>query len=633
MSYVDVFGANTLPPSELGYHALTITTDTTVVWPYNADSTSTTLAKINNVSCDAGNALTLPDATQVSTGEDFLIRNVGANALTVKSAGGVTVATVASGAASYFYLTDNTTSAGVFGVIGFGVGTSTADAASLVGYGVKAIGNTLNQSHPVVPTASGITIGSTYRSKLVVFTGGSATFNLTAASTLGDDFFALIRNDGTGTLTIDPSTTETIDGLSTLQVQPSESLILLCTGTLWYSVGYGRSVLYQFTQLTKDVSAGGTITLTAAEASNKLITFIGNPAGAVTVIAPSVVAVYYTYSNISTAQTITLKTLAGSGVGISQGARIIAICDGTNVLSAQSAVANSSLSLTDGTVSAPSLYFATQTNSGLYKVGTNGVGVTVNGSNAGSFTTSGTTLTSLQNTPIGSTTPSTGAFTSISLTTDLAVADGGTGVSTLTGIVKGNGTSAFSAATAGTDYLAPPSGTSILKANSGGALANAVAGTDYQAPIGTISGIAKGNGANALTAAVAGTDYLAPAAIGSTVQAYDAQLFSNIPQNSQSTAYTLVATDAQKHILHPSADTTARTFTIPANASVAYPIGTALTFINQNGAGVVTISINSDTLRLAGAGTTGSRTLAANGLATAIKVTSTEWIISGTGLT
>lgn len=64
----------------------------------------------------------------------------------------------------------------------------------------------------------------------------------------------------------------------------------------------------------------------------------------------------------------------------------------------------------------------------------------------------------------------------------LVVASGGTGAKTLTGIVKGNGTSAFTAATAGTDYLAPPSGTAILKANSGGALANAAAGTDYVAP-------------------------------------------------------------------------------------------------------------------------------------------------------
>lgn len=106
-----------------------------------------------------------------------------------------------------------------------------------------------------------------------------------------------------------------------------------------------------------------------------------------------------------------------------------------------------------------------------------------------------------------------------------------------------------------------------------------------------------------------------------------------ITQNSQSTAYTLVLADAGRHILHPSADTTARTFTIPANSSVAFPIGTAVTFVNQNAAGVVTIAITTDTMRLAGAGTTGSRTLAANGVATAIKITSTEWIISGTGLT
>lgn len=109
--------------------------------------------------------------------------------------------------------------------------------------------------------------------------------------------------------------------------------------------------------------------------------------------------------------------------------------------------------------------------------------------------------------------------------------------------------------------------------------------------------------------------------------------YLNIPQNSQSAAYTTVLSDAGKHLLHPSADTTARTFTIDSNANVPYAIGTAITFVNQASAGVLTIAITSDTMRLAGAGTTGSRTLAANGIATALKVTSTEWIISGTGLT
>jgi hypothetical protein len=108
--------------------------------------------------------------------------------------------------------------------------------------------------------------------------------------------------------------------------------------------------------------------------------------------------------------------------------------------------------------------------------------------------------------------------------------------------------------------------------------------------------------------------------------------YLGIPQNSQSADYTLVLTDSGKHIYHPGADTTPRTWTIPADASVAFPLGTAVTFVNDTSAGAITIAITSDTLVLAGAGTTGSRTLAANGIATAVKITSTRWMISGTGL-
>jgi hypothetical protein len=117
-----------------------------------------------------------------------------------------------------------------------------------------------------------------------------------------------------------------------------------------------------------------------------------------------------------------------------------------------------------------------------------------------------------------------------------------------------------------------------------------------------------------------------------TVDGTDAVGFRNIPQNSQSAAYTLVLADAGKHIFHPVGDNNARTFTIPANSSVAYPVGTAITFINMAVANV-TIAITTDTLTLSPAGTTGSRTLATNGSATCIKITSTSWLISGSGLT
>ena len=108
--------------------------------------------------------------------------------------------------------------------------------------------------------------------------------------------------------------------------------------------------------------------------------------------------------------------------------------------------------------------------------------------------------------------------------------------------------------------------------------------------------------------------------------------FKNIPQNSQIAAYTCVLDDSGKHIFHPSSDENARTFTIPANSSVAYPIGTALTFVNMTAA-VVTIAITTDTMYLSSAGTTGSRSLAQYGSATALKLTTTTWLISGSGIT
>lgn len=173
------------------------------------------------------------------------------------------------------------------------------------------------------------------------------------------------------------------------------------------------------------------------------------------------------------------------------------------------------------------------------------------------------------------------------VTGTLPVGNGGTGATTLTGVLKGNGTSAFTAATAGTDYVAP-----------GGAL-----GTPSS---GTLSNC--------------------------TVDGTDSVGFRNAPVNSQSAAYTAVLADAGKVILHPSTDANARTFTIPANASVAYAVGTVLTFVNMTSQ-VVTIAITSDTLYLAGTGTTGSRSLAQYGMATAVKLTSTTWLINGSGLT
>jgi hypothetical protein len=102
--------------------------------------------------------------------------------------------------------------------------------------------------------------------------------------------------------------------------------------------------------------------------------------------------------------------------------------------------------------------------------------------------------------------------------------------------------------------------------------------------------------------------------------------FRGLPQNSQTASYTLALSDAGKHI-----SITTGGVVIPANSSVAFPIGTAVVIFNNSGSSQ-TVSITTDTLRLAGTATTGTRTVAQYGLATCVKVASTTWVISGAGV-
>jgi len=102
-------------------------------------------------------------------------------------------------------------------------------------------------------------------------------------------------------------------------------------------------------------------------------------------------------------------------------------------------------------------------------------------------------------------------------------------------------------------------------------------------------------------------------------------LVAEIPLNTQTgTTYTAVLLDSEKMITLDNAS--AITMTIPANASVAYPVGTKLNFM-QLGAGQATIAITTDTLNKDSA-----LTAKLNGqyaVATAVKVTSISWVLFG----
>lgn len=105
--------------------------------------------------------------------------------------------------------------------------------------------------------------------------------------------------------------------------------------------------------------------------------------------------------------------------------------------------------------------------------------------------------------------------------------------------------------------------------------------------------------------------------------------FLGSPQMSDQDDYTLALSDAGGHYYHVSG--TPHTLTIPANGSIAFPIGTVIGIVNEDGAGDISLVITSDTLRWTDQ--TGTRTIAANGSATLLKVTSSVWRLTGDGIT
>jgi hypothetical protein len=327
--------------------------------------------------------LDMPPANQASVGIDALFRNVGSYTFTVRDYAGGTIVTIAPGEAKYIYLTSNATTAGTWGLIAFGVGTSNVDAATLAGFGLKAISNTLNAANNVSTFASNYTALTTDRASTYVWSGGSGTLTLTSAITLGNDWYMMVRNGGSGTLTIAPSGGILINGASTIALQPADSCVICCSGAAFFTVGLGRSTQFNFTQLTKAVVTGS-YTLTASEAANTIQKYTGTLTGNVTVVLPQTVQVYYITNQTNgggPGYQITFTTGAGGATTtVPAGQQVILLCDSVNLLNASTIAAGAvNVSLVDGTVGAPSLNFATETSTGIYRPGSGEFGISILG--------------------------------------------------------------------------------------------------------------------------------------------------------------------------------------------------------------------------------------------------------------
>jgi hypothetical protein len=391
-SYVNPYTGQTISPSQVGYEQLTISADTILEWPINGNTDSVVANIIEVTATAASLKLYMPPATSVSTGQSALIRNIGANSFTVVNTSGSTIVSIASGIAQYIYVTNNSTINGTWGTVTFGAGTSAANAATLAGYGLKAVSTTLNTVTPISLFSANYTVLPEDQSALYVWTGGAGTVTLPSAAAVGTDWFFIVKNDGTGILNVTAVGGNTIDGLGTKQLQIEESFVVVSDGSTFYSYAYGQSQTFYFTQLTKPVT-GGVVTLTAAEASSIIQEYQGVLVSDCTVIVPPTVQLYSFKNSTTGAFTLTFTTGASGGLTITlpQNQTILAICDGTNIYNAQTSTSSfiNALTLGNGSAAAPSLSFTSSPTTGLYLAASNQLAFAIAGVNAGTLSSTG----------------------------------------------------------------------------------------------------------------------------------------------------------------------------------------------------------------------------------------------------
>ncbi len=436
MSFVQTFGGTNIYSAEPSYRAIALTANVTLSWPIEMATNENVVAKIMDVTPDAGSrVITMPPADQVSVGQTALFFNVGSYTFTVNDNAGNAIVSVAPGLAWQIYLTSNTTAAGSWRSVQFGAGSSSATAGALSGYGIVAIANTLNQSAPVSNVAVNYSIGLPDRAGVINWTGGAGTFTLPSAVDCGDNWFVMVRNSGNGAITLATPGGETINGDATMSYNPGDSAVVVCDGSDFYTVGFGQAPEYLFDYVSIDLTGETSPYILSGANLNRIsYNFTGTLLANMVIQVPNTIQQYWVSNQTSGAYTLSISTSGGTPVDITQGARVILYCDGTDVYLAQT-----------GSLALP-------------------VAISQGGTGA---TTSSTARTNLGATSVG-----VAVFTAVNAASgrvalDAAQAGANNDITSLsalglTGVIKGNGpAAALTAATAGTDYVAPGTATTF----------------------------------------------------------------------------------------------------------------------------------------------------------------------------
>jgi len=387
--FTSPFTGTVVQPTDVSYYALSFSANVQLYWPAVVNPQQVPAARIIDATPSVASLIiTLPEANQGTTGADILIRNFGAVAFTVQNFGGTGSVSIPAGVSKYFYLSDNSTSAGVWQNVTFGAGTSSADAASLAGAGLVALSGQLNTTQNIIEVSSPPTITNASRASTFVWTSGNNTITLPTATSLTGGWFIAFRNSGTGTLTFAPQGASLINGGATLDVNPAESGFIMfqqATGN-FFTVGLSVPSNVTFTSATYDVDSiiGGTFSLVSyAPIIQTYVALSGTRSTTLAVTLPATTQLYVLVNDTGQPSYNITFQVSGSlqtPINLADGAIALVLSDGNFLYVISQSTTNTFLAI-NGTAAAPSHSFISNTNTGMYLVGTNILGLSANSTN------------------------------------------------------------------------------------------------------------------------------------------------------------------------------------------------------------------------------------------------------------
>lgn len=618
-TYTETFGGANIFPAQVSLLKLNITANAVLAWPVEqALPGADVMAWIIEITATAGLSVTFPDATLAGEGQAILINNVGAQTVTIKDSTGGTIGTVASGIVKQLYLEDNTTAAGVWRIFTFGTGSSSADAAALAGAGLKAITTTLNvKIEPDLTNTTPLAIVDGDRATVKVWTGGVGAWSLPDPAVVGSDWFLYFRNQGTGDLTLTPDAGD-INADTDLVLGVGDSAIVFTDGTDYFTIAFSSGSSSSFDYTSINVAGAGDYTLTGGELGRTAYKLTGVLTNARHIIVPATIEQYWVNNATSGAFDLDVKTLAGTGVVVPQGCAMLLYSDGSNVVAAEGAPTTGLIPVTLGGLGLSSaaqgdIPYASAAN--VYSKLAKNASATRYISNTG-----------VSNGPawaqVDLSTGVTGRlpYSALDQAPALSVLGNASNVVANINQIVGGPDQVLRVSPGGTSLVF---GAVLLSSTSAvtGALGAQNGGTDQSAVT---------QGDMLFSAAANAWSRLPKDATG--LKVLTNQGTSNGPQwNYQrytagaavNAAYQFVIGDQWSWIPHTEA-TTARVWTIPANATVAFPLGTQIGIDNRSGSGAITLT-PAGGVTLDGHGSSGAIVIAPGYKAIIVKMDTNVW--------